>query len=45
MWKCIINEKDIDNLLENKFKTFLIGELLMRSNNPDMLLKNFLDKC
>jgi len=41
----IINEKDIDNLLENKFKTFLIGELLMRSNNPDKLLKIFLDKC
>ena len=41
----IINEKDIDYLLENKFKTFLIGELLMRSSNPDVMLKNFLDKC
>ena len=41
----IINEKDIDYLLENKFKTFLIGELLMRSSNPEILLKNLLNKC
>ena len=38
------SEQDINYLLNNKFTTFLIGEYLMNSNNPDELLINILNK-
>ena len=37
-------EKDIDYLLQNNFKTFLIGEFLMRNKSPEILLYNLLNK-
>ena len=40
----IINEKDIDYLMKNNFKTFLIGEFLMRNKNPEILIFNILNK-
>ena len=40
----IITEKDIDYLLQNNFKTFLIGEFLMRNKSPEILLYNLLNK-
>ena len=35
--------KDISFLVENNFKTFLIGEFLMKSKNPKTLLNNILN--
>ncbi len=40
----ILSEKDIDYLIDNKFKTFLIGEFLMKSENPDLLLKKLINR-
>ena len=35
--------KDIKYLISNNFKTFLIGEFLMKSKEPDKLLNNILN--
>ena len=40
----IASGQDLDFLLKNKFKTFLIGEYLMKSKNPDKLLKKMFNK-
>ena len=41
----ISNDKDFNVLIKNNFRTFLIGEYLMRSKNPALLLKNMLNKA
>ena len=35
--------KDISYLINNNFKTFLIGEFLMKSKEPDKLINNILN--
>ncbi len=40
----ITSDKDLNFLLKNKFTTFLIGEYLMRSKNPDKLLSKIFNK-
>ena len=35
--------KDINYLINNNFKTFLIGEFLMKSKEPDKLINNILN--
>ena len=34
--------KDLRYLIDNNFKTFLIGEFLMKSEKPDKLINNIL---
>ena len=40
----ITNSQDIDYLIKKKFRTFLIGEYLMKSENPDKLLESIFKK-